>query len=37
MYQEKRARQSELLQVLLLDNLYAQSGSDRMIFQGARR
>jgi len=34
MYQEKRARQSELLQVLLLDNLYAQSGSDRMIFQG---
>ena len=34
MYQEKRARQSELLQVLLLDNLYAQSGSERMIFQG---
>ena len=34
MYQEKRARQSELLQLLLLDNLYAQSGSDRMIFQG---
>ena len=34
MYQEKRARQSELLQLLLLDNLYAQSGSERMIFQG---
>lgn len=34
MYQEKRAKQSELLQLLLLDNLYAQSGSERMIFQG---
>jgi predicted nucleotidyltransferase component of viral defense system len=34
MYQEKRTRQSELLQLLLLDNLYAQSGSERMIFQG---
>ena len=34
MYQEKRARQSELLQLLLLDNLYAQSGSERIIFQG---
>jgi len=34
MFQEKRARQSELLQLLLLDNLYAQSGSERIIFQG---
>ena len=34
MYQENRAKQSELLQLLLLDNLYAQSGSERMIFQG---
>lgn len=34
MYQEKRVRQSELLQLLLLDNLYAQSGSERIIFQG---
>jgi predicted nucleotidyltransferase component of viral defense system len=34
MYQEKRARQSELLQLLLLDKLYAQSGSERIIFQG---
>jgi predicted nucleotidyltransferase component of viral defense system len=34
MYQEKRTNQSELLQLLLLDNLYAQSGSERMIFQG---
>jgi predicted nucleotidyltransferase component of viral defense system len=34
MYQEKRAKQSELLQLLLLDNLYAQSGSERIIFQG---
>jgi predicted nucleotidyltransferase component of viral defense system len=34
MYQERRARQSELLQLLLLDNLYAQSGSERIIFQG---
>jgi len=33
-YQERRARQSELLQLLLLDNLYAQSGSERIIFQG---
>jgi predicted nucleotidyltransferase component of viral defense system len=34
MFQEKRARQSELLQLLVLDNLYAQSGSERIIFQG---
>ena len=34
MYQEKRAKRSELLQLLLLDNLYAQSGSERIIFQG---
>jgi len=34
MYQEKRVKQSELLQLLLLDNLYAQSGSERIIFQG---
>lgn len=34
MYQEKRVRQSELLQLLLLDNLYAQSGSESVIFQG---
>jgi predicted nucleotidyltransferase component of viral defense system len=34
MYQEKRARLSELLQLQLLDNLYAQSGSEKIIFQG---
>lgn len=34
MYQEKRVRQSELLQLQLLDNLYAQTGSERIIFQG---
>jgi predicted nucleotidyltransferase component of viral defense system len=34
MYQEKRTRQSELLQLLLLDHIYAQSGSERIIFQG---
>ena len=34
MYQEKWVKQSELLQLLLLDNLYAQSGSERIIFQG---
>jgi predicted nucleotidyltransferase component of viral defense system len=34
MYEEKRVRQSELLQLLLLDNLYSQSGSERIIFQG---
>jgi predicted nucleotidyltransferase component of viral defense system len=34
MYNEKRVKQSELLQLLLLDNLYAQSGSEKIIFQG---
>lgn len=34
MYNEKRVRKSELLQLILLDNLYAQSGSERIIFQG---
>ncbi|MBW2194540.1 MAG: nucleotidyl transferase AbiEii/AbiGii toxin family protein [Deltaproteobacteria bacterium] len=34
MYNEKRIRNSELLQVILLDTLYAQSGSERIIFQG---
>lgn len=34
MYNEKRIKSSELLQLILLDNLYAQSGSDRIIFQG---
>ncbi len=34
MYNESRIRQSELLQLLLLDALYALSGSERVIFQG---
>ncbi len=34
MYNEKRIRKSELLQLILLDNLYAQSGSERVYFQG---
>lgn len=34
MYNEKKTKSSELLQLLLLDNLYAQSGSDGIIFQG---
>lgn len=34
MYNEKKIRKSELLQLILLDNLYSQSGSDRIIFQG---
>lgn len=34
MYNEKRVRNSELLQLILLDNFYAQSGSERVIFQG---
>jgi predicted nucleotidyltransferase component of viral defense system len=34
MYNEKKIRKSELLQLILLDNLYAQSGSERIIFQG---
>ncbi|MEN8244857.1 MAG: nucleotidyl transferase AbiEii/AbiGii toxin family protein [Thermodesulfobacteriota bacterium] len=33
-YEEKKVRQSEILQLLLLDNLYAQSGSEKIIFQG---
>jgi predicted nucleotidyltransferase component of viral defense system len=33
-YNEKKTKSSELLQLLLLDNLYAQSGSDGIIFQG---
>jgi len=34
MYNEKKIRKSEALQLLLLDNLYAQSGSHQFIFQG---
>ena len=34
MFKEKKARKSEALQLILLDNLYAQSGSERIIFQG---
>jgi len=34
MYNEKRIKKSELLQLILLNNLYAQSGSGRIIFQG---
>jgi len=34
MYKAKIVRKSELLQLILLDNLYAQSGSERIIFQG---
>ena len=34
MYNEKRIKKSELLQLLLLNNLYAQSGSESIIFQG---
>jgi predicted nucleotidyltransferase component of viral defense system len=33
-YREKRVRQSEILQLLLLDNIYAHSGSEKIIFQG---
>ena len=33
-YNEKRIKKSELLQLLLLDSLYAQSGSEEVIFQG---
>jgi len=33
-YGEKRVRQSEILQLLLLDNLYSLSGSDKIVFQG---
>jgi len=34
MYKEKRVKQSEMLQLLLLDNLYSRSGSEKIIFQG---
>lgn len=34
MYREKYVRRSEQLQLLLLDNLYSQSGSEKIIFQG---
>jgi len=34
MYNEKKIKKSELLQLILLNNLYAQSGSDSIIFQG---
>ena len=34
MYKEKTVRKSEALQLILLDNLYAQSGSEHLIFQG---
>ena len=34
MYNEKKIKKSELLQLILLDNLYAQSGSDCIIFKG---
>jgi len=34
MYDKKRVKDSELLQLILLDNLYAQSGSEHLIFQG---
>jgi predicted nucleotidyltransferase component of viral defense system len=33
-YKEKRVKQSELLQLLLLDALYAQKNSEKIIFQG---
>lgn len=33
-YKEKRTRQSEILQLLLLDSLYSASGSEKVIFQG---
>ncbi|MGD2015042.1 MAG: nucleotidyl transferase AbiEii/AbiGii toxin family protein [Desulfobacterales bacterium] len=34
MYNEKKIRKSETLLLILLDNLYAQSGSQHIIFQG---
>ena len=33
-FKEKKVRKSEALQLILLDNLYAQSGSEHIIFQG---
>ena len=32
MYNEKKIRKSEALQLILLDNLYAQSGSQNIIW-----
>jgi len=32
--QKKEVKKSEALQLILLDNLYAQSGSEHIIFQG---
>lgn len=34
MYKEQRVKQSELLQLLLLDSLYSQSKSGKILFQG---
>ena len=34
MFKKKKVRKSEALQIILLDNLYAQSGSERIIFRG---
>ena len=34
MYNEQKIRKSEALQLHLMDNLYAQSGSHNIIFQG---
>lgn len=34
MYKEQRAKQSELFQLLILDSIYAQSESGKIIFQG---
>jgi len=34
MYNQNKIRKSEALQLILLDNLYAQSGSQHIIFQG---
>ena len=34
MYREHRVKQSELLQLLLLDSLYSQSKSENIVFQG---
>lgn len=33
-YREKYIKRSEALQLIILDNIYAQSGSERIIFQG---
>ena len=33
-YNEKKIRKSEILQLILLDNLYAQSGSHHIVFRG---